>query len=108
MKIKIESAQAPHDIEHLIKAYPCLTDFGFAVDKKVSPVNVTVKNSRGEDCNFEVHGTTVYTPYIQIDSMEDMLRLGKTIKRNLLFTDEVVSFDGEFSAAIRIIDRYTG
>lgn len=106
MKIIIESAHMPGNIDGLIRAYPCLADFGFDIHKRADSASVVVKTSNGTERRIECSSSAVYTPYVELNTMDDLARLEKTVKKNLWFSTEFVSFSEGFGGIIRIMDGY--
>lgn len=106
MKIIIESANMPGNIDGLIRAYPCLADFGFDIHKRADSASVVVKTSNGTERRIECSSSAVYTPYVELNTMDDLARLEKTVKKNLWFSTEFVSFSEGFGGIIRIMDGY--
>lgn len=106
MKIIIESAHMPGNIDGLIRAYPCLADFGFDIHKRADSASVVVKTSDGTERRIECSSSAVYTPYVELNTMDDLARLEKTVKTNLWFSTEFVSFGEGFGGIIRIMDGY--
>lgn len=106
MKVIIESAHMPVDIEGLVRAYPCLADFGFDIHKRVDSASVVVKTSDGTERRIECGSSTVYTPYVELNTMDDLARLEKAVKKNLWFSTEYVSFSDGFGGIVRIMDGY--
>ena len=96
MKIKIISTEYK-GLDELIKIYPCLRNFEFEIEKKVSPCSVAIRNEDGSIDNYEFDSTTTYTPLIEINTIEDFFRLGKAVNKNLLFRDDM--------AIIQIMDE---
>lgn len=97
MKIQIISAMYT-ELDELIRHYPCLCDFGFEIKKEVCPRNVTIKDENGNHIKFEFDSTTKYTPYIEMNTIEDFFKLGKAVNKNLLFRDDM--------AIIQIADEW--
>ena len=87
MRIKIES-ETWCDIGDLIRHYPQLGSFGFEIEKRVDPQNVTVKDANGSNITYECGCTCKYTPYVHVDTVEDIFRLGKAVNKNLVFHDD--------------------
>lgn len=106
MKVIIESAHMPGSIEGLIRSYPCLADFGFDIHKRTDSASVRVKTADGNERRIEFSSSAVYTPYVELNTMEDLARLKKAVKRSLWFSTEFVSFRDEFGGIIRIMDGY--
>lgn len=106
MKIIIESAYMSNNIEGLIRTYPCLADFGFDIHKRLDSANVLVKTADGSERRIEYRSLAVYTPYVELNTMDDLSRLEKAVKKNLWFSTEYVSFSDGFGGIIRIMDGY--
>ena len=87
MKIKIES-QIRYDIDDLIRHYPKLVLFGFEIEKRVDPKNITVKDENGSDITYEYDCLYRYTPYIHVNTVEDIFKLGEAVNKNLTFHDD--------------------
>lgn len=104
MKIIIESANMPDSIDGLIMEYPCLADFGFGIHKRSDSASVAVKTADGIERLIEFRSSAVYTPYVELNTMDDLVRLEKAVKKNLWFSTEFVSFSDDFSGIIRILD----
>ena len=106
MKVIIESAHMPGNIEGLVRAYPCLADFGFDIHKRADSASVMVKTADGNERHIEFRSSAVYTPYVELSTMDDLARLEKAVKKNLWFSTEFVSFSDGFGGVIRIMDGY--
>lgn len=106
MRVIIESAHMPDNIEGLVRAYPCLADFGFDIHKRADSASVAVKTSDGTERRIECSSSAVYTPYVELNTMDDLARLEKAVKKNLWFSTEFVSFSDGFGGIIRIMDGY--
>lgn len=87
MKIEIQSA-CWSSIEEMIRRYPQLCDFHFEIEKKVEPRFIDIKDERGKDHSFECGCSYGYTPYIHIDTIEDLFKLGQAVDKNLVIHDD--------------------
>lgn len=106
MKVIIESDHMPKDIEGLVRTYPCLADFGFDIHKRADSGSVITKTENGVERRIEFRSSAVYTPYVELNTMDDLARLEKAVKRNLCFSTEFISFSDGFGGIIRIMDGY--
>lgn len=106
MRVIIESVNMLGNIDGLVKAYPCLADFGFDIHKRVDSSSVVIKTVDGTERRIECSSSAVYTPYVELNTMDDLAKLGKAVKKNLWFSTEFVSFSEGFGGVIRIIDGY--
>ena len=106
MRVIIESAHMPDNIEGLVRAYPCLADFGFDIHKRADSSSVMVRTADGNERRIEFRSSAVYTPYVELNTMDDLARLEKAVKKNLWFSTEFVSFSDGFGGVVRIMDGY--
>lgn len=104
MKVIIESSHMPENIEWLIATYPILADFGFDIHKRADSASVVVKTADGVERRIEYRSSAVYTPYVVLNTMDDLASLEKAVKRNLWFSTEFISFSDGFGGLIRILD----
>ena len=105
MKIIIESARMPRDIEGLVRTYPCLADFGFDIHKRADSASIVVKTADGNERRIEFSSSAVYTPYVELNTMDDLARMERAIGKNLLFSTDFISFSDGFDGIIRIMDE---
>ena len=61
--------------ETMLNRYPILRDFGFEIEKKVYPKITKIKDEKGEELTFKHDHKTVYTPYIYIYGLDELMKL---------------------------------
>ena len=102
MKCLIESTMMGRH-EKLLERYPCLSDFGYIVEAEEKHRNVPIKDENGTRI-YQVVRDTVFTPYILLDSLDDLDRLTKACGCPLIYSDETNDYRGVRS--IEIYDDY--
>lgn len=73
------------EVQELIEHYPCLSDFQLEIDKHESPKKVATRNKDGNTVMYEYDCSLVYTPYIHINSLDDLIRLSEATEHKLIF-----------------------
>ena len=84
MKFEISSSNW-WEVRDLIERYPCLSDFQLEIDKHESPKKVAARDKNGNTITYEYDCSLVYTPYIHIDTVEDLVRLCEATEHKLVF-----------------------
>jgi hypothetical protein len=98
MKFRIWSTEH-WNINDIIEHYPCLTKFGFDVEKEISPKKVLIRDENDKPMEFEYGCDVYYTPYVHISTLEELLALRAEVECELIIMD-----NGE--PAIEIYDGY--
>ena len=84
MRFEITSTNY-YEIQELVERYPCLADFQLEIDKHEDPKHVAAKDKNGNTVMYEYDCGIVYTPYIHIDTIEDLVRLCEATEQKLVF-----------------------
>lgn len=82
MRVEIAS-MIWYNVGDLIRHYPQLREFGLEVTKFEQPDRVTI-----EDTTYECGCAIAYTPYIHLNTVEDIFKLGNAVKHNIIFHDD--------------------
>ena len=87
IKFKIIST-AWCELEKMIKHYPQLKDFGFTIEKTEEPKICKIHDENGNMIEYEYGCKTIYTPYVQIGSLQDLFRLRDSVGYELIICQE--------------------
>lgn len=102
MKFLIESSMFGRN-GNLVERYPCLNDFGYAVEAEERHRNVPIKDDNGARI-YQVVSDTVFIPHIFLDNLDDLERLSRACDCPLIYCDESIDHRGRPS--IEIYDDY--
>lgn len=84
MKFEIDSSSY-YEVRELIEEYPCLADFQLEITKHEAPKKVAARDKNGNTVMYEYDCGLVYTPYIHIDTLEDLVGLCEATNHKLVF-----------------------
>lgn len=84
------------ECERLLKKFPCLTDFGFGIAEKSKPTRSYIRDENGKHIWQEGPPEIQYLPYIELNTLDDLERLTKTVGESLVYS----------SGSIEIYDTY--
>lgn len=95
MKFKITATSSVYgDPEKLIEGYPCLENFGYELEEYEELKRYYIRDENGRRIKMEYGIETKYTPYVRIDSIEQLVELTKAVGNPLVFSeDEIEIYD---------------
>lgn len=96
MKFRICSAYW-YGIEELIQHYPCLTEFGFKIERGEKPKYCTIKDENGNNIQFVYDVIVNHTPYIYIHSLDELAKLVEMVDASVVVDTknmEITIYDG--------------
>ena len=94
MKFRITSTEIYSD--SIIQAYPCLNDYAFEVEEVAFPSRSRIRDENGRPM-YQSFTQIVRTPYIHINTIEDLIRLATDVNNELII---------DKSGVIEIYDGY--
>lgn len=103
MKYYIYSAEYWRDQPNpLIRMYPCLKDFGFGIEQKLTPYSTRIRDERGRYISQVDYKIKEYG-YVIIDAIEKLMELQKAVDHDLI----IGGYDDEYGGpSITIYDDY--
>ena len=89
MKFKIEASSVRWDGYEMLSKYPALTNFGYKVEEVTKIRNIPIRDEDNKRI-FQPTPTIIKTPYITIDSLEQLIELHKVVDESLIITSDSI------------------
>lgn len=95
MEFKIISTDIWNNPQRLIEEYPCLKDYSLEVKRTGFPAKSRIHDENGRPV-YQTFTQFVYTPYITINTIDDLMNLVKSVENPLIIntSGEIEIYDG--------------
>lgn len=78
--------------EKLIKEYPCLQNFGYEVETTTKIKKTWINDECGNRIWQKGPETIVHTPYVNLNSLEDLNRLYEAVANPLIYSGDISDY----------------
>jgi hypothetical protein len=95
MTYKIEAtsiwcANRKDECERILKRFPCLENFGFRIEEKTIPTSFRIKDENGESIWQECGTKTIYEPYVELDTLDELNELMFELNELLVLSPGII------------------
>jgi hypothetical protein len=78
------------ECEKILKQYPCLNNFGFRIEEKTEPKRHMIRDENNEHILQEDGTKTIYEPYVELDSLDELNELMFELNECLVLTPGII------------------